>query len=184
MAKPVGIRQTEEALYSAALAKVALDESKACTEQVLEDALVSVLPDLDQEREKRRRAKNIIDSLAKGGATEPQGTLFHLMDIPYEYEPKRLIRDDAGNIVENRYAKANFKTADAQRANDHARKSLASAHRKQVEADALSRWALDEALKGRPAAELTWDACVREQGYWRPVDEIYERRSSRVQFRR
>jgi len=81
------------------------------------EELAKLLP-IDLAREKLKKAKKLIDNLAKPGSTEPDGQLSLPGLNPYDYEPDRLVRDNSGNIVENSKATPPFKTAEAQRARD------------------------------------------------------------------
>lgn len=166
MSKPFRIREQEEALYRMAESTVEHNQDNSVREKELEDALVSLLPDIDQEKAKRKRAKEIIDSLTRPGGTKPDDEFQLALALDaYDYEPMRLVRDDDGKLVENRFSTPHFKLAEKKRARAEANKMHTWAGRKETEYEALSQWAIDQALKGRPALDLTWENCIKESGY-------------------
>jgi hypothetical protein len=162
--KPAGVQEFERALYEQAVATVTRAPDKSFAEADLEAALADLI-EINVGKEKRKRAKEIISSRARPGATEPAGQLVLPGLDPYLYEPDRLIRDDSGNVVENRNASIEFKQADARRAREHAKDATLWAERKTVENERFAAWALREAMRGRPALELTWGTCLVESAF-------------------
>jgi hypothetical protein len=166
--RPIHIIEFENALIEEAKAKVPRDIEQGMQEAALEQALATLIT-VDLDRERLRRAKEIISNKAKPGGVDPAGAaqLFLPGLDPYFYEPDRLVRDDAGRIIENYKATIKFKQADARRARDHAADAQKWASRKTEESEIQSAWATEQALKGRPALDLTWGNCVAETGLLR-----------------
>ncbi len=135
------------------------------SEPELVDELTKLI-DFDVQREKRKKAKKMIDDLAKPGSTEPSGQLCLPGLEPYDYEPERLVRDEQGRIVENAFATPSFKTAEAKRARKHAREATVWSDIKSEEVETISTWAMKELMRGRPATEINWGTCVKELGLW------------------
>lgn len=163
--KPIWIREIEDALYNSALGKIRRADDKSFVESDLENALAELI-EIDANKEKHRRAKEIISGRARPGATDPAGQLI-LPGIgeTYLYEPDRLIRDYDGHIVENCNASVTFKAADSNRARDHLNEVQVQANRKSKEIEVFAIWATREALRGRPALDLIWGNCVKESGF-------------------
>lgn len=172
MGKPTKITEQHQALYDTAEARVELNpDGVGRVEDRILEALALMVP-FDENKHRKKLAKDILDGLAKPGGTEPEGmvqlSLFGRNDTaPWEYDPNRLIRDGNGNIAKNGNATVAFKEADAQRADEHARDARKSANRKRAEADHFAKWAQTHAMAGRAVMELTWETCVRETGILR-----------------
>lgn len=157
-------------LYEQAVAGVTRAPDGSYREDDLIAELIKLI-NIDTQREKAKKAKRIIDNLAKPGATEPDGQLCLPGLAPYDFEPERLVRDEYGNVVENQMASPSFKTADARRARKHAREASEWSDRKSEEQEIFGAWAMKQVYAGRPAAEITWGNCVKELGLWNaPID--------------
>jgi hypothetical protein len=163
--RPIHVREWEDAIYAKAETKVKRAQDKSMVEADLENALADLIQ-IDVEKERHRRAKEIIANRARPGATEPEGQLLLPgVSDAYDWEPKRLVRDDVGRVVENYAASIAFKAAESRRAHDHARDAQVQADRKAKETERFAVWATQQALAGRPALDLTWGNCVKENDF-------------------
>jgi hypothetical protein len=137
------------------------------TEEELIDDLAREMR-IDLAEEKRKKAKELIDSQTKPRSTDPSGQLkLPGIDGEYDYEPDRLIRNDEGGIVEQSKASPVYKQAEASRASDHAARAMYLSKIKTEESLQFSRWALEQANKSRPFRELTWHNFISETGIWK-----------------
>jgi hypothetical protein len=164
MGRPIHIREWEDALYAKAEATVQRAPDRSMSEVDLENAIAALI-EIDVEKERRKRAKEVLANRSRPGATEPEGQLMLPGLDEYDWEPKRLVRDDAGHVVENCNALIAFKAAESKRAREHARDAQVQADRKSEETERFAAWATQQALKGRPALDLTWGNCVNENGF-------------------
>jgi hypothetical protein len=80
----------------------------------------------------------------------------------WDYEPDRLVSDDQGNIIEQSRALPEFKAAETARAEKNVERAVEQLRRKSAENAEFQKWALAQALAGRPALDLTWGNCIRE----------------------
>lgn len=85
---------------------------------------------------------------------------------PYGYEPRRLVADNDGHVIEQAKAKLRYKAAEAERAREAARRQTAWADRKSTEEAHMGQWAYEQLTSGRPEAELVFGAFVHEAGLW------------------
>jgi hypothetical protein len=146
------------------------NEAGGWDEAKLLDTVVSLLA-FDTDKEKRLKAKRIIDHAAKPGGTDPDGQLSLPGFDKYDYEPNRLIRDDHDHIIEASRALPEFKACDSRRARINAERAQRWANRKTTETDLFQKWALEQATKGRPMRELEWGICIKELGLWTPGND-------------
>ncbi len=140
---------------------------------VVEKSLVEVLAsviDFDEEKERIGHAQRMIARDKRPGQTAAEGAVCFPGLEPYGYEPRRLVADDDGNLIENERARMKFKAAEAQRAQEAAEKATSRASREQREHAHFSAWADEQYAAGRDPAEITWDTCVRETGLWKDAD--------------
>jgi hypothetical protein len=164
MMKPIRVREWEEAIYAKAESIVPRAPDRSMAEANLENAIADLI-EIDVDKERHSRAKEIIAGRARPGATIAEGQLMLPGLDEYDWEPNRLVRDDQGRVIENRNAPITFKAAESKRARDHARDAAVQADRKSEETERFAAWATQQALKGRPALDLTWGNCVRESGF-------------------
>lgn len=136
--------------------------------------LVAANIDFDAAKERLGKARRIVATRMKPGQTAPDGAVVFDGMEPYTYEPHRLLDDNEGNVLENKDARIRFKAAAATRAQGDAQRAMARLAREQRESNYFAVWTADELTKGRPAEEVTWDACVRETGLWKDADPDVE----------
>ncbi len=132
--------------------------------------LVAAQIDFDEAQERRGKARRIIANRKRPGTTAPDGSVVFPGMEPYSYEPRRLLADDEGNVVENRNARVKFKVAETRRAEHDARKAMERLAREQDESGYFAVWAADQLDNDRDPHEVTWDTCVRETGLWKDAD--------------
>lgn len=133
-----------------------------------EDDLINTLApmiDVDVDAERKRRAKEIVNSRTKPGGTRPRGQLTLPGLEKFAWEPERMVRDDNNRIVEEEKAPYDYKVAEAQRARGHAEAASDWADRKSEEVFLYGKWAAEQSRAGRPVLEVTWGNCVRELGF-------------------
>lgn len=136
--------------------------------------LVAEHVDFDVTKAKRGLARRIIARRMRPGQTAPEGAVVFPSMEHYAWEPDRLIADDKGNVIRNAEAKVDYKISESERAQADLEKAVQRQSREKREADHFSRWAVQQLASGRPPAEVTWEACVRETGLWKdqtPDDE-------------
>lgn len=163
--RPIHIVEWENGLVAEAKARVARDKEQGMQEVELEQVLASLI-EIDTNKEKLRRAKDIIANQKKHGSIDPATATQLVLPLgdSYAYEPDRLVSDGAGRIIENCKATIRFKQADARRSREKVAEQQIWASRKTEESEIFSAWATEQALKGRPALDLTWGNCVAETG--------------------
>lgn len=163
--RPIHVIEWENGLVTEAKAHVARDKEQGMQEVALEQALARLI-EVDPDKEKLRKAKEIIANQKKHGGIDPvtAAQLSLPLGDSYAYEPDRLISDDTGRIIENCKATIRFKQADARRAREKVAEQQVWASRKTEESEIFSSWATEQALKGRPALDLTWGNCIAETG--------------------
>lgn len=160
------IEGEELSILDRALAACPRDEDGNADEEILVK-LIATLIDVDVDKVKRERAKQLVSASTKPGSTPPDGAL-QLFDT-YPYEPRRLVRDDQGNIVEQDAAKLRMKQAESQRARRHVDQVQVWANRKTREAEEFATWVVEQTEQGRAKSELTFGVFVRESGKWSPA---------------
>jgi hypothetical protein len=134
---------------------------------IVEEHLVELVAhavDFDPEKERLGLAQRIVSRRKRPGQTAPEGKLAIPGMEPHLFEPHRLLADDAGNVVENQYAREAHKAAEARRAQlavDAAEERVRLAR---FEAELIRDWTAAEQAKGRDPLALVWGACVRETG--------------------
>jgi len=137
-------------------------------EEKLVEALAKRVP-FDVETERRRKAKTIIDRAKRPGSTRKDGQLMLPgFNKPYGYEPDRLVSDETGDIIENSRVLPRFKSAQVSRAEVNVEDAVEQLRRISTENKHFQAWALEQALNGRPAFELTWGNCIAETGLHHP----------------
>lgn len=144
-----------------ALAECPRDEFGNADEDVLVKLIAEKI-DIDVDAARLRKAKQIVNAHTKPGSTKPEGELT-LFDT-YGYEPRRLVRDDHGNIVEQDIALIAMKQAEARRSRRHVDDAQLWANRKTREAEEYAAWVIDQTKAGRTENDLTFGAFVRESG--------------------
>ena len=141
----------------------------------VEEELVTTLKayiHINVEEEKERRAKDMIDRRTKPKSTKPDGQLMLPgIDLPYDYEPERLIRDDGGKIIEQRKATPPYKRAEARRANKHLEEAAFWAKIKNEEDGQFAQWAYKQIRKGRKQNEIVWGNFIIEEGIWKKEED-------------
>lgn len=134
------------------------------------ERLVADLVRFDVEEARLGLARRIIARRKRPGQTAPEGSIVLPGMESYAYEPRRLLVDDEGNLIENQSARVKFKVAEARRAQEGARKALERATREQNEAGHFATWSAEQHEQGRDPREVTWDNCVRETGLWKDTE--------------
>lgn len=140
---------------------------------VIESSVVDILADsidFDADEARRGKAQRILARRKRPGQTAPEGAVVFPDMEHYAYEPRRVLADDKGNVIENADASIRFKTAEARRAQQGAQAASARATREQNEAGWFAEWAAEQLAGGRNPKEVTWDNCLRETGLWKDVD--------------
>ena len=148
-----------------ALATLERNDDGSVDEKALIEAVAELI-DFDADAERMRRAKAAVNRLRRPGSTAPAGQLTFPTLLPYAYEPRRLIADNDGHVVEQAEARPEFKRAEAERARNNARRASEWANRKTGESEAYAAWAIEQFRKRRKASEVTFDNFVRESGVW------------------
>jgi hypothetical protein len=154
-------REYENRLIAAAKATLTRNPDGSFDEEKLITALINIVP-FEIEQERRRKAQGIYDRAKRPGATKPNGQLTLPGLEKYNYEPDRLVSDDEGNVIENSRAPPRFKAAETARARLNVQRAVEQLNIKSAETDFFQKWALEQALLGRPALDLTWGNCVTE----------------------
>jgi len=134
--------------------------------EALIERLMEILP-FDVNAARRARAAAVLEGSTKPGGGKVDGQLMLPGCEPIDWEPYGQILDAEGKYHDRISAPLKAYQAEADRARvnvDHAVKWL---NIKAQQAAIFSRWALDEAIKGRPRLELTWGNCVTELNYVR-----------------
>lgn len=126
--------------------------------------------DFDEPAERRGKARRIIANRKRPGSTAPDGAVVLPGMEPHSYEPRRLLADDEGNLIENRNARLKYKLAEALRAQSDLQKAMTRAAREQNESSYFALWAADQLEAGRDPREVTWDTCVHETGLWKDAE--------------
>jgi len=126
--------------------------------------------DFDASKAKRGLAQRILSRRKRPGQTAPEGAVVFPGMEHYAYEPRRVLADDRGNVIENAASPIRFKTAEAKRAQEDAQAATARATREQNEAGHFAVWTAEQYAEGRDPREITWDTCVRETGLWKDDD--------------
>jgi hypothetical protein len=160
--KPKQLQEYEARLIEKAKANTSRNEASIMVEEELTANLAAIVP-FDVEQERLNKARAIIARSKRPGSTKPDGQLMLPgFNQPYDYEPDRLVSDDSGNIIENHRAPPRFKSAEVSRAQENVERAVEQLRRKSAENTHFQAWALDQALLGRPALDLTWGNCVAE----------------------
>lgn len=154
-----------------ALVQAALEKVERLRDQgIMEDKLVAVVAEaihINVDEEKLRRAKDLIDRRTKPKSTETSGQLLLPGLEAYAYEPDRLIRDDAGRIIEQKKATPPYKHAEARRANKHLEEVAVWARIKNEESNQFSEWAYNQIRAGRKQREIVWGTFIIETDVWK-----------------
>lgn len=137
-------------------------------------ALLAQHVQFDVDKAKLGLARRILARRKRPGQTAPAGEVVFPGMEHYAYEPHRVLADNDGNVIENAAAPIRYKTAEAKRAQEDAKKAFDRQSREQNEANHFAEWAADELAKGRHPREVTWDNCVRETGLWKDVQPEVE----------
>lgn len=155
----------ESDAVDAALAKLKRNDDDSVDEKKLIDEVAALL-DFDEETERHNKASRAVARRRKPGSSDPAGQLTFEGMVPYGYEPRRLILDNEGHIVEQEKARPEFKRAEAERARKAANRAQVWANRKTAENEAYAAWAIKSLRSRRRASEITFDTFVRETGIW------------------
>lgn len=165
------IRRRQMETINRAKAMMTPNPDGGYAEDVLLDKLVEIMP-FDVDKARKKQAQALIDAVTRPGGTEANGQIALPGFDAIDYEPGRLIRDNARNLYECDRAPLTAIMAEASRARDHANATLHWSNIKATEAEIFAAWVVEELTKGRPAAELTWGNCLRETGHWRPGEIV------------
>lgn len=162
--RPSTIIEHDRRLLERAKAATSRAKDGSFNEDELEQALAAIVP-FDVDKERLNKARSIIDRNKRPGSTQPAGQLILPgFNKTCDYEPDRLISDDSRNIVEHFRAAPRFAVAEVRRAQENVDRTVEQLRRKSAENAVFQGWALEQALAGRPEADLTWGNCVEEKG--------------------
>ena len=134
---------------------------------VVESSLVEIVAhaiDFDADKERRGLAQRIVSARKRPGLTAAAGKVALPGLGLREYEPERLVADDAGNVIENSRATVQHKKAEARRSATNADRAVERAEQDRAEAQLMEAWAVDQQRAGRDERELTFGACLAESG--------------------
>jgi hypothetical protein len=157
----------ENEAVDAALQVIERNDDGGVDEKALIDEVARLI-DFDEEQERRGKATRAVRRRRSPRATEPDGKLALFGLEEYGYEPRRLIADNDGHVVEKDKARPEYKRAEAQRAREVARRQAVWAERKTAENEAYAAWALEQLAKRRKGKDITFGTFVRETGVWSP----------------
>ncbi len=134
---------------------------------IVEKSLVEIVAhaiDFDADQQRLHLAQRIVSRRKKPGMTAPAGKV----TLPglglREYEPERLVADDAGNLVENARATPQHKAAEARRSALNADKAKDRAEQDKAENDLIQAWAVEQRAAGRDPRMIVFGACLAELG--------------------
>jgi hypothetical protein len=161
------IRRRQIETINRAKAMMSPNPDGGYAEDVLLEKLIEILP-FDVDGARRKQAQALVNAVTRPGGTEPNGQIALPGFDAFDYEPGRLVRDNSGNLYECDVAPLTAIMAESGRARDHANAALHWSNIKSIEAEIFAAWVVEELTKGRPSAELTFGACLREKGHWRP----------------
>lgn len=129
---------------------------------------------LDADALANQKAAAIIEALAKqpgedGEEDDDGGGLLQLelFGETYPYNPRRLIKNAWGDIIEEDKAPLSFILAELSRNAIHAARVMTWNSRKTRKAEYFQRWVESEMALSRSVLELTWGNCARETGILR-----------------
>ena len=164
-------RTLNRTLYERAKEQVALNPDGSVVELTVEDALAYLLVEpvpKDPMIEARRKSKAIIEALGKlpNEEDDDDGDQLRLKlgGESYKYDPRRLIKDDEGNIIEEDKAPLSFILAELARSAEHTSRVNKWNSRKALKAVHFQRWIAAQQAAKRDEKELTWGVCARETG--------------------
>jgi hypothetical protein len=164
--RPETIRQRNQEYLQAIWALAPRDAEGSCSEADLLDAAKRVIPRDDPEKQHERKCKKFLEDVSHPGSTEPAGQLqLPFLNEVYDYEPDRPVIGPDQRVIEQKNAPPSFKQAEVDRIRETMERLQVWERRKAREAAEFQQWALEQALKGRPALELTWGNCIKERGF-------------------
>lgn len=134
---------------------------------IIEKSLVEIVAhaiDFDADEQRLHLAQRIVSRRKKPGMTAPAGKVALPGLGLREYEPDRLVADDAGNLIENSRATPAHKEAEARRSALNADKAVERAEQDRAENELIQQWAKEQRFAGRDIRELTFGVCVAELG--------------------
>jgi hypothetical protein len=162
------LREYEANLIEAAKKSLKRAENGSFNEEELIASLASIVP-FDVDKERRRKAHSLIARSKRPGATKSNGQLLLPgFNTARKFEPDRMVSDDFGNIIEYHRALPEFKSAAVGRAQVNVDRAVEELRALTVEMRIHQEWALEQALAGRPALDLTWGNCIAERGLHHP----------------
>lgn len=162
------LREYEANLISAAKGNTTRAENGSFNEEELIANLAAIIP-FDVDKERRRKAHSIIARSKRPGATKSNGQLLLPgFNKSRDFEPDRMVSDDLGNIIECARALPEFKSAAVGRAQVNVDRAVEELRALTAEMRIHQEWALEQALLGRPALQLTWGNCIAERGLHHP----------------
>ncbi len=132
---------------------------------VLDRAAELVKP--DPETEARRLVKAELDKRKRPGKGESVGQL-SLDGDTWPYEPRQIIADDDGHLIEKENALPRYTGAKSRRSRRNVDRVLTWARRDQAEHDSYTTWIVEQMSLGRPLADLRFNVWVTETGVWQP----------------
>lgn len=162
------LREYEANLIEAAKKNTKRAENGSFNEEELIGNLAAIVP-FDVDKERRKKAHSLITRSKRPGATKPDGQLLLPgFNKARDFEPNRMVSDDLGNIIEYHRALPEFKSAAVGRAQVNVDRAVEELRALTAEMRIHQEWALEQALAGRPALELTWGNCIAEKGLHHP----------------
>lgn len=162
--RPFAIVQRDHRLLEDAKAKTKRAEDGSFNEEELATSLAQLVP-FDVDRERLRKAREIIERSKRPGSTEAEGQLnLPGFNRPVAHEPNRMVSDEQGNIIESVRQLPHFMAASLIREQENVERAVEQMRVTAAKNKVFQDWALQQALAGRPALDLTWGNCARETG--------------------
>jgi hypothetical protein len=165
------LRAHYQRLYDQASKGLKRNPDKSLVEDEVRKALANLVREkLDIDAMAQQKAAHIIESLTKqegedGDDGEDDSHLqLNLFGEHYAYNPGRLVKDSAGNIIEEDKATLSFLLAELARSSENVARATKWNSRKARKAAFFQQWVQAEMAKGRKVLELTWGNCAKETG--------------------
>jgi len=165
------LRAHYQRLYIDAKRKVTPNPDRSVVEEDIRKQLaIMVRGSIDVDAMAEQKAVHIIETLTKQEGEdkdEPASLQLQLFGEKFGYEPTRLIKDSAGNIIEAELAPLSFVLAELRRSSENVQRATVWNTRKARIAEHFQRWVESQLGGGRSIRELTWGNCARETGILR-----------------
>jgi hypothetical protein len=168
------LRARNQALYDRAIKGLKRKKGGGYDEDEVRDALARLLRErIDPDVIASQRAAAVIEGLSRVPGSDDDdddgagGLQLNLFGDHYGYNPLRLIKDAAGQIIEEERATLPFMLAELTRSTVNARRAMVWNSRKAQQAQHFQKWISEQERRGRPVTDITWGNCVRETGLLR-----------------